>query len=161
MTKAILLRLHRWIFISFSVPLAVIVFTGLILSFQPILQTASIKPGTITLAQIEGYLAAHDPEGKARGLRIDHFEKTLEIQGVGPDGSVEIDLKSNGEAGDESWITEWVSWARPIHEHFVFDLERNTNVPIVLVSTIGMLFGILIGIYWPRTGTSSLDTPTQ
>jgi uncharacterized iron-regulated membrane protein len=132
--------------VSFAIPLAVIIFTGLILSFQPIIQTASIKPGSITLAQIEGYLAAHDPEGKARGLRIDQFEKTLVIQGVGPDGSVEIDLRTNGEAEDESWISEWMYWARPVHEHFVFDLERITRVPIVLISTIGMLFGILIGV---------------
>jgi uncharacterized iron-regulated membrane protein len=146
MTQAILLRLHRWIFVTFSIPLAVIIVTGLILSFQPILQTAGIKAGSITLAQIEGYLAAHDPQGKARGLRIDHFEKTLSLQGVGPDGSVDIDLTTNGEAEDESWISEWISWARPVHEHFVFDLERITKVPIVLVSTIGMLFGILIGV---------------
>jgi hypothetical protein len=148
MTQAILLRLHRWIFLSFSIPLAVIIFTGLILSFQPILQTAGVKPGSITLAQIEGYLAAHDPEGKARGLRIDHFEKTLAIQGAGPDGSVEIDLRTSGEAEeDESWISEWISWARPVHEHFVYDLERMTKVPIVLISTIGMLVGMLIGIF--------------
>jgi uncharacterized iron-regulated membrane protein len=146
MTQALLLRLHRWIFITFSVPLAVIIFTGLILSFQPILQTAGIKPGSITLERIEAYLAAHDPEGKARGLRIDHFEKTLTIQGAGPDGSVDIDLKTNGEAEDDSAISEWISWARPIHEHFVFDLEQVTKIPIVLVSTIGMLFGILIGV---------------
>jgi uncharacterized iron-regulated membrane protein len=146
MTQAVLLRLHRWIFIAFAIPLAVIVFTGLILSFQPILQTAGIEPGTIALSQIEGHLAAHDPEGKARGLRIDHFEKTLTIQGAGPDGAVEIDLATNGEAGDDSWITQWMSWARPVHEHFVFDLERITGVPIVLVSTIGMLFGIVLGV---------------
>ena len=146
MTQAILLRLHRWIFLTFSIPLAVIIFTGLILSFQPILQTAGIKPGSITLAQIEGYLAAHDSEGKARGLRLDHFEKTLTIQGAGRDGSVEIDLRTNGEAEDESWISEWISWARPVHEHFVFDLERITKIPVVLISTIGMLFGILIGV---------------
>jgi hypothetical protein len=146
MTQSILLRIHRWIFVSFSIPLAVIILTGLILSFQPILQTAGIKPGSISLAQIEGYLAAHDPEGKARGLRIDHFEKTLAIQGGGAGGSVEIDLRTNGEAKDESWISTSMSWARPVHEHFVFDLERITKVPIVLISTIGMLFGILFGV---------------
>jgi uncharacterized iron-regulated membrane protein len=146
MTQAILLRLHRWIFVSFSIPLAVIIFTGLVLSFQPILQTSGIKPGSITLAQIEGYLATHDPQGKARGLRIDHFEKTLVIQGAGPNGPVEIDLKTGGDAEVESWISQWMSWARPVHERFVFDLERLTKVPIVLISTIGMLFGIVIGV---------------
>ena len=145
MIQAILLRLHRWIFLTFAVPLAVIIFTGLILSFQPILQTAGIDPGTITLAQIEGHLAKHDPDGRARGLRIDHFEKTLSIQGGGRAGSVTIDLRTGGAANDRSWVSDLMSWARPVHEHFVFDLERITGIPIVLVSTIGMVFAMVIG----------------
>lgn len=87
-------------------------------------------------------------------MRIDHFEKTLTISGsgVGEDGSAEIDLKTGGEAADESWITEVMRWSRPVHEHFVFDLEEITGVPIVLVSTIGMLAGMFIGVFmgWPR-----------
>ena len=146
MTQAILLRLHRWIFLTFAIPLAVIIVTGLILSFQPILQTAGINPGTITLAQIEGYLTKHDPDGRARGLRIDHFEKTLSIQGGGPGGTVTIDLRTGGAANERSWISDWMSWARPVHEHFVFDLERITGIPIVLVSTIGMVFAMVIGV---------------
>src|SRR6476620_5312541 len=143
MTQALLLRLHRWIFIAFAIPLAVIIFTGLILAFQPILQTAGITPGSITLAQVEGYLAKHDPQGKTRQLRLDHFEKTLSIRGAG--GAVDIDLKTSGEAGKRSWVTELMAWARPVHEHFVFGLEEITKLPIVLVSTIGMIFGMAIG----------------
>jgi uncharacterized iron-regulated membrane protein len=146
MTQAILLRLHRWIFLTFAIPLAVIIVTGLILSFQPILQTAGTNPGTISLAQIEGYLAKHDPDGRARGLRIDHFEKTLSIQGAGPGGSITIDLRSGGPANERSWISDWMSWARPVHEHFVFDLESITGIPIVLVSTIGMVFAMVFGV---------------
>ena len=144
MTQALLLRLHRWIFVVFVIPLAIIIFTGLILSFQPILQTTGVTPGSITLLQMEGYLATHDPQGKARLLRLDHFEKVLSIRGGGP--SVDLDLKTSGEAGKRSWITELMSWARPVHEHFVFGLEEITKVPIVLVSTIGMVFGMIIGV---------------
>jgi uncharacterized iron-regulated membrane protein len=143
--QTVILRLHRWIFVFFAVPLAVIVLTGLILSFQPILQTAGIKPGSITLAQIEGYLATHDPGGKARGLRIDHFERSLSVQGAGSGGAANIDLRTGGQAGADSWISGLMSWARPVHEHFVFDLEQITKVPIVLVSTIGMVCGMLLG----------------
>ena len=35
----------------------------------PAMQTAGIKPGSITLAQIEGHLAKHDPQGRARDRR--------------------------------------------------------------------------------------------
>jgi uncharacterized iron-regulated membrane protein len=122
----------------------VLIFTGLILSFQPILQTAGVAPGSITLAQLEGHLAKHDPQGRARQLRLDHFEKTVSIRGAG--GSVDIGLRAGGEAGKRSWITDLMSWARPAHEHFVFGLEEITKVPIVLVSTIGMVFGMAIGV---------------
>lgn len=143
-TQALLLRLHRWIFTALGIPLAVIIFTGLILAFQPVLQTAGITPGFITLAQVEGYLAKHDPQGKARQLRLDHFEKTLSVRGAG--GTVDIDLKTSGEAGKRGWISELMAWARPVHEHFVFGFEEITRVPIVLISTIGMIFGMAIGV---------------
>jgi uncharacterized iron-regulated membrane protein len=145
MTQALLLRLHRWIFLTFAIPLAVIIVTGLILSFQPILQTAGITPGSISLAQIEGHLAKLDPQGKARQLRMDHFEKTVSIRGGDPGGTV--DLVAGAAAGERSWVTALMSWARPVHEHFVFDLEEMTGVPIVLISTIGMIFGMVLGIF--------------
>lgn len=147
MLQAILLRIHRWIFVVFAIPLAVIIFTGLILSFPPILQTTGIQPKSITLSQVEGWLAQHDPEGKARAIRFDHFEKYVSIQGVGPDGSVDINLKTGQEADDDSWFSEAMRWARPIHEHFVFGLEETTKIPIVLLSTIGMVFGMLVGVF--------------
>lgn len=147
MVQYILLRLHRWIFVIFSIPLAVIIVTGLILSFPPILQISGVKPGSITLAHIEGYLDKYDPEGRARGLRIDHFEKTLSIQGAGPDGSVSISLNTGAQAGPDSWQSNLMRWARPVHEHFVFDLEDITGIPIVLVSTIGMVFGMIFGVF--------------
>ena len=147
MVQAILLRVHRWMFVIFAIPLAIIIFTGLILSFQPILQTAGIQPGSITLKQVEGYFAAHDPQGKARSIRIDHFEKSLTIQGAGPDGSVDINLKTGAEADDDSWLTEWMWWARPVHEHFILGLERLTSIPIVLVSTIVMVLGMIVGVF--------------
>jgi hypothetical protein len=146
MNQAFLLRIHRWTFITFAIPLAVIIFTGLILSLPPILQTVGIKPGTITLAQIEGYLAKHDPEGKARGLRVDHYESTLAILGAGRGSAIVVDLHTGGGANKRSWVSGLMSWARPVHEHFVFDLEEITKVPIVLISTIGMVFGMAIGV---------------
>jgi uncharacterized iron-regulated membrane protein len=150
--KALLLRIHRWVFVIFAIPLAVVIVTGLILSFQPVLQVAGIQPGSISLAQIEDYFAKHDPDGKARALRLDHFEKNLTISGVGPEGSVEIDLKSGAEAAEDSWFTQLMRWSRPVHEHFVFDLEDITGIPIVLLSTVGMLFGMIVGVFmgWPR-----------
>lgn len=143
MTQALLLRVHRWIFIALAIPLAIIIFTGLILSFQPVLQTAGIKPGSITLTQVESYLSKHDPQSKAHQLCLDHFEKALSIRGAG--GTVDIDLNTGGEAKKRSWITELMAWARPVHEHFVFGLEEITKLPIVLLSTICMIFGMAAG----------------
>ena len=155
MAQALLLRLHRWIFVFFAIPLAVVIATGLILSFQPILQTAGIKPGSIKLEQIENYLAKHDPRGKARAVRLDHFERTFHIQGQGV--SANIDLATGGDAKERSWITNWISWSRPVHEHLVFDLERLTGIPIVLASTIGMVLAMLLGVLMglPRIANSA------
>lgn len=147
MMQAILLRLHRWIFVILSIPLAVIIVTGLILSLPPIFQVAGVKPGSVTLSQVEGWLGQHDAAGRARAIRLDHYEKTFSIQGAGQGGSVDIDLRTGGAAAPASWLTDLMRWSRPVHEHFIFGLEELTKIPIVLVSTIGMVFGMVVGIF--------------
>ena len=66
--KPLLLRLHRWITLVFAVPLAVVIVTGLILSFEPIVQDATTRGVSLPAEKIAALLDKHDPEGKARGV---------------------------------------------------------------------------------------------
>lgn len=147
--KPYLLRFHRWLTLIFALPLAVVIVTGLLLSLPPILQTASIAPGSLTLEKVSGLLARHDPEGKARGLRIDTFENTMSLQGVG-DG-VDIDLATGAETDEESWLSDVLGASRGVHQRLVYDLGW-----LVTASTAAMMVIIGLGVFmgWPRFANS-------
>ncbi len=149
--KPWLLRFHRWLSLAFALPLAVVIVTGLLLSLQPVMQTGSIAPGSLTLEKAEALLARYDPQGEARSLRLDSFQNQLSIGGVGPEGSIAVDLANGEVAGANHWLSELVRASRGVHEHLIFDLEW-----LVSASTVAMLALIALGVLmgWPRLSNS-------
>ncbi len=143
--QATLLRLHRWITVILAIPLAVLIVTGLILSFNPIVQTASIKPGSVTASQLESHLARNDPQGAARGIMLDHTAQTLTI--LGEEGRTTLDMVSGEKVSRRHWFSSWINFARPLHEHFVWELDW-----LVPLSTAAMILSMVFGIFmgWPR-----------
>jgi uncharacterized iron-regulated membrane protein len=139
-------RFHRWLTFVFAIPLAVVVGTGLVLSFEPAAQ--QIKPAQpIELAKIENLLARHDPARAARSLSIRTIDNTLTLGGVGPEGSIVIDLGSGETTTAAQSLARLFLTARRMHETLLLDLGW-----LVTASTIAMLvvagLGLLMG--WPR-----------
>ena len=135
LNKSILLRLHRWISLLFALPLAIVIVTGLLLSLQPILQSANIRPGSLSLERVEMLMDQIDPKGAARSIRIDTFKNTIVI------GDAELDLTNGLARDDKPWLSEWMSRSRGIHEHLFGDLGW-----LVIASTIAMMVVTLLGI---------------
>lgn len=147
MFKAWLLRIHRWITLVFSIPLAVLIVTGLILSFEPIL-TAPAAPGVVTAEKIVAVLTKHDPERKARALMLRPYAGTVSIGGAQrSDGMVHVDLASNDRVASPGALAGVMLTSRILHEHLVAGLDW-----VVTASTIAMLALIVIGVLmgWPR-----------
>ena len=145
MSKAVLLRLHRWITLVFALPLLVVIVTGLILSFEPM--TESVKPSVpLTEARLQELMRTHDPQGAATSLAVRGRDDTL-VLGV-PGRAMEIDLASGAlRTAEPSALAGLYRWARPVHERLVFDMGW-----LVLASTVALLalaaLGMLMG--WPR-----------
>lgn len=140
MYQATLLKLHRWTTLIFAVPLLVIIVTGLILSVQPILQHASIAPGSLTADRLLAYLQQYDPAGAARNLSIDPYERRMTL-GT-PGGPVEIDLDTGRRAETPaSPLARLFQESRRIHERLLFGLS-----PLVPISTGAMLLLALLGV---------------
>lgn len=151
MSKATLLRLHRWITLAFALPLAVVIATGLVLSFEPIAHAAAIRPGSLTAARLDGLLARHDPEGQARALTLRPYDDALLIAGARPGPPVAVSLRTGEEVrGGLPWSDLFLT-ARRLHETLLLDLGR-----LVVASTYAMLalavLGVLMG--WPRLRNS-------
>jgi len=145
MSKAMLLRLHRWVTLVFALPLLVVVVTGLILSFEPM--TESVKPTVpLTTERLHDLIRTHDPQGAATSLAVRGRDDTLVLGS--PGRAVEIDLATGAlRSGPPSALAGLYRWARPVHEHLVFDMGW-----LVFASTVALLvlavLGVLMG--WPR-----------
>lgn len=142
MSKALLLRLHRWIAVIFALPLAFIIATGLLLSLQPLLQAGSIKPASISLEKLEGWMQKFDPDSKVRALSVDTYAGTLTLGGGRGERGTVIDTNTGAETAERNALSDIVRSSRGLHEHFLFDLRW-----VVTWSTVAMLFIIAIGIF--------------
>ena len=147
MLKPIFLRLHRWITLVFAVPLLAVIFTGLILSFQPIVATVSIKPGSLTMAKFDAIMGKYDPVGKTRSLFVDPYENSISLVGVGDDGATDVDLTTLQETEDDSVLSSWFSESRRLHQRLIFRMGW-----LVQASTYAMLALAALGVAmgWPR-----------
>ena len=143
MTKPVLLKLHRWITLVFALPLLAVIVTGTILSFEPMMQFAGIRPQSIDTAQVIALIKRHDPEGKARGLSIDSAAQRLTLRGG---GTASIDLASGEVSASSAPLAELFRWARVTHEKLLGQswLVTSSTVAMVVIMSLGLLMG------WPR-----------
>ncbi|ABD86751.1 PepSY domain-containing protein [Rhodopseudomonas palustris] len=136
MNNALLLKLHRWTSLVFALPLIVVLLTGLILSFEPIVQDRALDPALVNADRVTSLIQRFDPDGRARGLSISAVGQRLQLQGT---PAPAIDLVT-GEAATTSDVAgSVILWSRRTHEH-LFDQEW-----LLIASTIGMVAIMIIG----------------
>ena len=141
MSKPLLLTLHRWITLVFALPLLAIIATGLILSFEPLVQVTSINGPAIDTGHVVELLKRHDPDGKARGLSINAASQRMTLQGA---GAAAIDLATGEPAAAGSSLADLFLWARFTHERLLGQAWLVTSSTIAMVSL--MLLGLLMGL---------------
>ena len=148
--KALLLKLHRWVALTFALPLVFVLGTGLILSFEPWLVIRSIEPNSLTSTKIETLLSQYDASGQARALVYRSYDKTLTI-GSGRGGGKVINVATGEVQSGPSAMANLLVTMRRTHETLLYDLGW-----LVIASTVAMLvlacLGVLMG--WPRFSNS-------
>jgi uncharacterized iron-regulated membrane protein len=140
-----LLRFHRWITLTLSIPLAVLIVTGLVLSFEPIVQLNARVP--VTADAIDAVLTKHDPGGTARSLVVRGYAGIVSIGGARRGDATHVVLSTNERAASPGALAEIFAISRRLHETLMLDLGW-----LVTASTIAMMILIAIGIAmgWPR-----------
>lgn len=145
-----LLKLHRWLALLFALPLAIVIVTGLILSFEPSVTVGSLTPGSLNAAKIEALLAKHDPAGKARGLNYRSYDGTLSIGGGRGNSGTTVAVATGERVQGPGALSGVFGTSRYVHEHLIFGSW------LVTASTIAMIVLILFGLFmgWPRFANS-------
>jgi uncharacterized iron-regulated membrane protein len=135
-----LLRVHRWLALVFALPLIVVLVTGLILSFEPAIVTAAIRPGSLDTAKVMAILAQHDRDGKARAITFRSYARTLTI-GAGRQAGPTINVDTGATLADAGTVAAVLQTFRRLHETFLLDARW-----LVTASTIAMLSLIVLGV---------------
>lgn len=140
-----LLRLHRWITLTLSIPLAVLILTGLVLSFEPMVQQHGHAP--LAAEMLDAVLTKHDPNGAARTLVVRGYAGVVSISGARRSDAIHIDLATNERVASPGAVAEIFTASRRLHETLLLDLGW-----LVTASTIALLMLIALGIAmgWPR-----------
>ncbi len=141
MTKLLLLRFHRWITLVFALPLLAIILTGLILSFEPVVQMSSIKPHSVDAARAADLIRRYDPDGKARGLAINSAERHIILQGT---ESAQVDLDSGEKITEQAALPALFLWARRTHERLLGQswLVISSTIGMVVIMGLGLFMGL-------------------
>lgn len=141
MNKALLLKLHRWTSLVFALPLLAIIVTGLILSFEPIVQGHSLAPQQIDANRVSDLIQRYDPNGRARGVSINAAAQRLQLQGV---AAPAIDLVTGEAAAISDTVGDLFLWARRTHEHLFGQawLVISSTIAMVVIMSIGILMGL-------------------
>ncbi|MBB4373249.1 putative iron-regulated membrane protein [Bradyrhizobium sp. cir1] len=141
MSKPLLLTLHRWITLVFALPLLAIIVTGLILSFEPLVQVSSISGPAIDAGRVVELAKRYDPDGKARGVSINAASQRMTLQGA---GTPAIDLATGEPAAAGSSLSNLLLWARITHERLLGQAWLVTGSTIAMVAL--MVLGLLMGL---------------
>jgi uncharacterized iron-regulated membrane protein len=142
MNKQRLLQLHRWMTLTFALPLAIVIVTGLILSVEPSVVIGSIRPGSLDIAKVEAVIRAHDPDGRARFLALQPYDNTAVLRMAG--GMKVIDLETNAATSRSALGTVFVT-SRRLHEALMLDaawLVSASTVALLAIIAIGVLMGL-------------------
>lgn len=142
-------QLHRWVALTFSLPILILALTGFVLSFEPLLNSISRGSDDLSAARAAELLQSIDPQGQVKVLTHRGYEGTLEIAGPGLRPTI-IDI-STGEVTRHGPIARTLILARQIHRSLVADLTW-----LVTLSTAAMAVLIGLGLFmgWPRLANS-------
>jgi hypothetical protein len=134
-----ILKLHRWVALAFSLPLAAVVLSGLVLSVEPALKAAA-PPGAVTEARLLAVLDAAGPQAGRGALFVRGYEGTATVGGRGG-GTFDLATAAPAEPGALPGIFRT---ARQLHETLLLDLGwlvTASTIALILLLPLGLLLG--------------------
>lgn len=143
--KVWLLKFHRWIALVFALPLAFVLGTGLILSFEPWLVGRAIEPGLLSPAKVEALLKQYDPGNKARMLSFRSYDKTLTISAGRGGASTVVDVGTGQTVAGPSALASTLMTVRGMHETLLVNagwLVTGSTIAMLVLIVLGVLMGL-------------------
>lgn len=145
--KAKILWLHRLVGLVVAPVLLLVVLSGAVLAWKPILGAGPAPAAPVDVQALRATLAAVDPESAATRVRVlpDGQRAVVEIRARGGSSAFAADLATHARAGEAP--ADLLDLARKLHRELLVGVE----LPVT-VATFALLALALLGpfIAWPR-----------
>lgn len=156
-TRLRLARVHRWIALVLSPVLALVLLSGLVLAFRPILGRGGPPPaaGRVDVARVVALIDSLDPRGEARFAFLDPSRKTIAIAS-GPGAPRFFDVATGRATAAPVEVRrqpDLFDIAERIHRNLWIGAEV-----LVTLATLGLIVLVILGpvMSRPRRGGSAL-----
>lgn len=136
-----LVRIHRYLALTFALPLLVVVATGLVISFEPIIAEFPAAGGRLTAEALEPSIRRADPEGRAGTLFMSARDGTFSLGGR---GAARVSIATGEKLPDASEGPGLMRLSRGLHQTLLLD---ETGFWIVIGSTVVLLMLLVIGLF--------------
>jgi sulfite reductase (NADPH) flavoprotein alpha-component len=135
-----LLKLHRWLALVTAPILLLIILSGVVLAFKPIVEGGARSP--VDVPVLITSLNKADPRGRAGSLSMAADGRSFELRSRGPGPSGRFDAASGVKTGELGF--DLFAWARNLHENLL--IGANWLVTLVtIVSVLLIVSGLLLG----------------
>lgn len=158
-TRTRLARLHRWLALALSPVIALLLISGIVLAFQPILGRDGPPPdaftGRVDVTRVVALLDSLDPQGRARGVFLDPTGRALAV-GFG-NGRPQFHDLATGRIVPPP--------AQMVRTPDIFDVARRVHGDLwigadalVTLASIAMIVLVVLGpvLSRPRAGRTAL-----
>lgn len=141
--KPYLLRLHRWLTLVFAIPLAIVIVTGLILSFEPIAYDRSFTGKSVSPATVEQALAKFNADGKANTISMRAYEGVMVVSEGRGGNAKRVDLTTGDLVSPSRGLwSDTMNTSRRLHEHLLVDWKW-----LVDASTAAMIISMVLALF--------------
>ncbi len=134
-----LLKIHRWIAIVFSILFLLVIVSGMVLAFKPVVDAQTAE--RIAVPTLIKALNAADPAGKAGAVAIAGDASVFSLSGRGRGPSGNFDMQSGTKLSEAGF--DLFSFTRRLHENLLIGADW-----LVTATTIAMVFLIVSGLFF-------------
>lgn len=135
-----LLRIHRLLALAFAAPLLLVVATGLVIAFEPILAALPAPGGRLTAEAFEPALRRADPDGRAMALFVDAHAGAFSLGGR---GGARFAIATGEKLPEDGEGIGLMRTARGLHQTLLLD---DLGEAVVIASTAALIALLIIGL---------------
>nr|HQV16690.1 PepSY domain-containing protein [Denitromonas sp.] len=143
--RSLLRRLHRWIALALTPVFVLVILSGAVLAFKPVLTASPVSSVSVSAATVAEALARIDPRGRANQVTVSPDASTLMVKSnnpAGPSGRFEM---ASGELAASQPGPDVFAIVLDLHKKLLLGLGIVVEIAAYAMTAL-ILMGLALGL---------------